>query len=174
MADDKSLQRHFCRVSAADKGCQVYSINPRPDAVVLYSGCTTGRRRVWFLPDNRHTPSHVGLRGGCPKINSPLLSQTNAQAAESLTVSDSTQTDENITKIKCPPLKLLQPTSFLSKQNISTSIPTASTSSSSTQAHLLPSTSTISESQPSIPTFKANVPSYLADQAIVEKSECSN
>ncbi|GFU61306.1 hypothetical protein TNCV_5033511 [Trichonephila clavipes] len=45
-----------------------------------------------------------------------------------------------------------------------------STSSDSNQAHLLPSTSTISESQPTIPTFNTNDPPYLADQAIVKKS----
>ncbi|GFT42576.1 hypothetical protein TNCV_2164971 [Trichonephila clavipes] len=38
------------------------------------------------------------------------------------------------------------------------------------KAHLLPSTSTISESQPTIPTFNTNDPLYLADQAIVKKS----
>ncbi|GFU71791.1 hypothetical protein TNCV_2345361 [Trichonephila clavipes] len=77
--------------------------------------------------------------------------------------------DENITKIVCPPLKLLQPALTLKKQNISTSIPTVSTSSPSTQAQLLPSSSTISESQPPIPTLNANVPSYLQDQGIVKK-----
>ncbi|GFV34654.1 hypothetical protein TNCV_1449581 [Trichonephila clavipes] len=40
----------------------------------------------------------------------------------------------------------------------------------SDQAHLLPSTSTLSEIQPPIPTFNSNVPLYLADQAIVKKS----
>ncbi|GFX09963.1 hypothetical protein TNCV_4101041 [Trichonephila clavipes] len=85
------------------------------------------------------------------------------------TIDSSTQTDENITKIVCPLLELLQPTSSLSKQDISASVPTVSTS-SSTQAHLLPSTSTISESQPPIPAFNTGVPLYLADRAIVKKS----
>ncbi|GFX63996.1 hypothetical protein TNCV_41721 [Trichonephila clavipes] len=35
-------------VSAADKGCRVYPLDPRPDAVALYSGCTLGKRRAWF------------------------------------------------------------------------------------------------------------------------------
>ncbi|GFX91026.1 uncharacterized protein TNCV_2283181 [Trichonephila clavipes] len=35
-------KRHCCRVSAADKGCRVYPLDPCPDAVVLYSGCTPG------------------------------------------------------------------------------------------------------------------------------------
>ncbi|GFX51881.1 uncharacterized protein TNCV_3062991 [Trichonephila clavipes] len=59
-----SPKRHCCRVSAADKGCRVYPLDPRPDAVALYSGCTPGKRRTWFLPDDRHTASLVGLRGG--------------------------------------------------------------------------------------------------------------
>ncbi|GFW74976.1 uncharacterized protein TNCV_2678441 [Trichonephila clavipes] len=43
-----SPKRHCCRVSAADKGCRVYPLDPRPDAVALYSGCTSGKRRAWF------------------------------------------------------------------------------------------------------------------------------
>ncbi|GFW74240.1 uncharacterized protein TNCV_2524441 [Trichonephila clavipes] len=62
--------------------------------------------------------------------------------------------DENITKIKCPPLKLLQPLSSILKPNILTSTPVST--SSSTQVQLLPSTSsiaaTVSEPQPPIPT----------------------
>ncbi|GFT04488.1 uncharacterized protein TNCV_1929981 [Trichonephila clavipes] len=59
-----SPKRHCCRVSAADKGFRVYPLDPRPGAVVLYSGCTPGKHRAWFLPDDRHTASLVGLRGG--------------------------------------------------------------------------------------------------------------
>ncbi|GFW90139.1 uncharacterized protein TNCV_1789611 [Trichonephila clavipes] len=39
-----SPKKHCCRVSAADKGCRVYPLDPRPDAVKLYSGCTPGKR----------------------------------------------------------------------------------------------------------------------------------
>ncbi|GFT05195.1 putative RNA-directed DNA polymerase from transposon BS [Trichonephila clavipes] len=85
------------------------------------------------------------------KLIAPLLTLTYSQAAKSSITSTSTQTDENITKIKCPPLELLQPASSNSKQNKTTPIPTVSTSFSSTQAHLLRSTSTISKSQPPIP-----------------------
>ncbi|GFW17462.1 uncharacterized protein TNCV_1393071 [Trichonephila clavipes] len=61
----ESPKRDCCRVSAADKGCRVYPLDPSPDAVALYSGCTSGKRRAWFLPDDRHTAaSLVGLRGG--------------------------------------------------------------------------------------------------------------
>ncbi|GFV30712.1 uncharacterized protein TNCV_951331 [Trichonephila clavipes] len=58
-----SPKRHCCKVSAANKGCRVYPLDPRPDAVALYSGCTSGKRRAWFLADDRHTVSLVGLRG---------------------------------------------------------------------------------------------------------------
>ncbi|GFW98610.1 uncharacterized protein TNCV_2757891 [Trichonephila clavipes] len=37
------------RVSAADERWRVYLLDPRPDAVALYSGCTSGKRRAWFL-----------------------------------------------------------------------------------------------------------------------------
>ncbi|GFT80763.1 uncharacterized protein TNCV_4008801 [Trichonephila clavipes] len=43
-----SPKGHCCRVSAADKGCRVYPLDPRPDVVSLYSGCTPGKRRAWF------------------------------------------------------------------------------------------------------------------------------
>ncbi|GFT19141.1 uncharacterized protein TNCV_302771 [Trichonephila clavipes] len=43
-----SLKRHCCRVSSADKGCRVYPLDPHPDAVSLYSRCTSGKRRAWF------------------------------------------------------------------------------------------------------------------------------
>ncbi|GFV94199.1 RNA-directed DNA polymerase from mobile element jockey [Trichonephila clavipes] len=82
------------------------------------------------------------------KLIVPQLSQTYAQAAKSSNKTSSTQTDENITKINCPPLKLLAPLS--SKQR--THIPTAVTTSSSAQTQLLPSisskTSTTSDPQP--------------------------
>ncbi|GFU95802.1 uncharacterized protein TNCV_4903941 [Trichonephila clavipes] len=38
----ESPKRHCCRVSVADKGCRIYPLDPRPDAVALYSGCTSG------------------------------------------------------------------------------------------------------------------------------------
>ncbi|GFX48904.1 RNA-directed DNA polymerase from mobile element jockey [Trichonephila clavipes] len=43
------------------------------------------------------------------KLIPPQLSQTYALATISSKQSATTQTDENITKIKCPPLNLLQP-----------------------------------------------------------------
>ncbi|GFV25446.1 uncharacterized protein TNCV_1147161 [Trichonephila clavipes] len=59
-----SPKRHCCRVSAADKGWRVHPLDPHPDAVSLYSGCSLGKRCAWYLPDDRHTASLVGLRGG--------------------------------------------------------------------------------------------------------------
>ncbi|GFT85266.1 uncharacterized protein TNCV_497181 [Trichonephila clavipes] len=88
------------------------------------------------------------------KLIVPQLSQTYAQAAKSSTLNNSTQTDENITKIKCPHLKLLA--SLSSKQR--TNIPTVVTTSSSAQTQLLPSisskTSTTSDPQPPTPMSK--------------------
>ncbi|GFS55719.1 RNA-directed DNA polymerase from mobile element jockey [Trichonephila clavipes] len=88
------------------------------------------------------------------KLINPQLSETYAQAAKSSTLNNSTQTDENITKIKCPPLKLLAPLSSKQRPNIST----ANTTSSSAQAQLLPSisskTSTTSDPQPPTPILK--------------------
>ncbi|GFX20291.1 uncharacterized protein TNCV_1438501 [Trichonephila clavipes] len=71
------------------------------------------------------------------KLIAPPISQTYSHAAKSSTISVSTQTDGNITKIKCPPLKLLQQPSSHPKPNISSPIP--SVSASSAQADLLAS-----------------------------------
>ncbi|GFX38433.1 RNA-directed DNA polymerase from mobile element jockey [Trichonephila clavipes] len=88
------------------------------------------------------------------KLIVPQLPQTYAQATRSSTLNNSTQTDENITQINCPPLKLFAPLS--SKQR--THIPTAVTTSSSAQTQLLPSisskTSTTSDPQPPTPISK--------------------
>ncbi|GFW27607.1 uncharacterized protein TNCV_4283081 [Trichonephila clavipes] len=66
------------------------------------------------------------------------LSQTYAQATKSSTINNYTQTDENITKIKCPPLQLLPTLSSVPQPN---AIPSVSTSSYTTQANILPSAS---------------------------------
>ncbi|GFW02115.1 uncharacterized protein TNCV_4854551 [Trichonephila clavipes] len=82
-------------------------------------------------------------------------SQTYAQVAKTSTATTATQTDENVTKIVCPPLKLLQPLIYIPKASISSSVPAVTKSSTSTQAQLLPSTSSIivtsSESQSPTP-----------------------
>ncbi|GFW40771.1 hypothetical protein TNCV_4528601 [Trichonephila clavipes] len=51
------------------------------------------------------------------------LTQSYAQAVKSSAINNSAQTDENITKIKCSPLKLLQPLSSLPKPHASKSTP---------------------------------------------------
>ncbi|GFX63217.1 putative RNA-directed DNA polymerase from transposon BS [Trichonephila clavipes] len=88
---------------------------------------------------------------------SPQLSQTYAQVAKSSSVTSTTQTDESITQIKCPPLQLLQPLLTVPQPNKSNSV---STLSSTTQADLLPSTSliedTVSEPPPPIPPTPNN------------------
>ncbi|GFX87678.1 uncharacterized protein TNCV_2465711 [Trichonephila clavipes] len=66
----------------------------------------------------------------------PQPSQTYAQITKPTAISTTTQTDPSITKIICPPLQCLSPIS-----STSSSMPAVSTSSSSAQAHLLPSTS---------------------------------
>ncbi|GFU90654.1 RNA-directed DNA polymerase from mobile element jockey [Trichonephila clavipes] len=71
------------------------------------------------------------------------LSQTYAQVTKSSTATSTTQTDENITRIKCPPLQLLQPLLSVPQPNKYPSITSLSTSSSTTQANLLPSASSI-------------------------------
>ncbi|GFW42701.1 hypothetical protein TNCV_472911 [Trichonephila clavipes] len=76
------------------------------------------------------------------KLLPPQLPQTYAQTTKHSPISVTTQTDENITKIKCPPLNLLPPLSSSTKQNISLSFP-AVTKSSSSQVQLLPSISSI-------------------------------
>ncbi|GFT26539.1 uncharacterized protein TNCV_3603861 [Trichonephila clavipes] len=73
----------------------------------------------------------------------PQLSQTYAQVAKSSTATSTTQTDENITRIKCPPLQLLQPLLSVPQPNKYPSITSVSTSSSTIQANLLPSASSI-------------------------------
>ncbi|GFV68801.1 uncharacterized protein TNCV_1969731 [Trichonephila clavipes] len=77
------------------------------------------------------------------KLIAPQLSQTYAQVAKSSTATSTTQTDENITQIKCPPLQLLQPLLSVSQPNKYPSITSVSTSSSTTQANILPSASSI-------------------------------
>ncbi|GFT73808.1 putative RNA-directed DNA polymerase from transposon BS [Trichonephila clavipes] len=71
------------------------------------------------------------------KLIVPQTSHTYAQAAKSSHKTSSTQTDENITKIKCPPLELLQPLSSTTRTNLSISTPDVSTSSSSTPSPTL-------------------------------------
>ncbi|GFX43379.1 uncharacterized protein TNCV_4873991 [Trichonephila clavipes] len=63
-----SSKRHCCRVSAADKGCRVYPLDPRPDAVALCSGCTPGKRCAWFCQMTGTLPPLLDsvVSGGTP------------------------------------------------------------------------------------------------------------
>ncbi|GFS79624.1 hypothetical protein TNCV_3187291 [Trichonephila clavipes] len=95
---------------------------------------------------------HVEAR----KFIVPQLSQTYAQATKPSTVATTNQTDENISKIVCPTLKLLQPLISVPKPTMSSKIHALTKSSTKIQAHLLPPTSSVpvtssSESQPPIP-----------------------
>ncbi|GFV48867.1 hypothetical protein TNCV_1043171 [Trichonephila clavipes] len=55
-------------VSAADKRCRVYPLDPHPDAVSLYSGCTPGKRRAWFCQMTGTLPPMLDsvVGGGTP------------------------------------------------------------------------------------------------------------
>ncbi|GFX68786.1 uncharacterized protein TNCV_4070301 [Trichonephila clavipes] len=121
-----SPKRHCFTVSAADKGWRVYPLDPHPDVVLLYSGCTIG---AWYLPDDRHTTSFVGLRGGWRHARTKLC------------------------------FTLMQPMLLCP-------VSTVSTSSSSTQAHLLPSTSSV------IPTVQnqSYLPILVCTTAIFDNS----
>ncbi|GFV17016.1 RNA-directed DNA polymerase from mobile element jockey [Trichonephila clavipes] len=98
------------------------------------------------------------------KLIAPQLSQTYAQVAKPSTVTSTTQTDENITQIKYPPLQLLQPLLSVPQPDKCNSV---STLSSATQADFLPSTScnapstndmftSIGTSSPIIPTSSSH------------------
>ncbi|GFU36491.1 uncharacterized protein TNCV_795981 [Trichonephila clavipes] len=78
------------------------------------------------------------------KLIVPQLTQTYVQDTKPSSISTTTQTDPNITNIICPPLQCLKPVSSANPMTSpSSSLSTVSTSSSSTQTHLLPSTSAI-------------------------------
>ncbi|GFY13869.1 uncharacterized protein TNCV_986411 [Trichonephila clavipes] len=77
------------------------------------------------------------------KLIAPQFFQTYAQVAKPSIATSTTQTDENITKVKCPPSQILKPLLSVPHPNASPSITSNSTSSSTTQANFLPSASSI-------------------------------
>ncbi|GFT88293.1 hypothetical protein TNCV_1717901 [Trichonephila clavipes] len=83
------------------------------------------------------------------KLILPQISQTYSRGTKSSTTTITTQTDDSITKIVCPPLKLLQPLTSAPKPTMPSKIPTVTKSSTSTEAQLLPSAS-LPESVPII------------------------
>ncbi|GFU68794.1 uncharacterized protein TNCV_2576551 [Trichonephila clavipes] len=95
------------------------------------------------------------------KLIAPQLSQSYAQVTKLSTTTTTTQTDENITKIFCPPLKLLQPLVSVPKPTISSSVAAVNKSSTSTQAELIPSTSSVTVASPS----KSQPPNSVLDTA---------
>ncbi|GFV82472.1 uncharacterized protein TNCV_3982641 [Trichonephila clavipes] len=161
-----SPKRYCCRISAADKGWWAYLLDPCPDAVALYYGCTPDKRPhstdSKFCPKWRIEKQAREIKTNknisypdAQKLIFPQISQTYAQVAKTSTAT-TTQTDETITKIVCPPLKLLQTLISIPKPTISSSFPAVTKSSTSTQAQLLPSISSdtvtlSSESQPPSP-----------------------
>ncbi|GFX24518.1 uncharacterized protein TNCV_2107011 [Trichonephila clavipes] len=91
------------------------------------------------------------------KLILPQISQTYSQATKSSTTTTTTQTDDSITKIVCPPLKLLQPLTAVLKPTMPFKFPTVTKLSASTEAQLLPTTTSAaaksSESQPPVPVI---------------------
>ncbi|GFX62126.1 RNA-directed DNA polymerase from mobile element jockey [Trichonephila clavipes] len=113
-------------------------------------------KEIQTIKTNRNI-SYIEAR----KFITPQPSQTYAQVAKSITVNSSSQTDETITKIVCPPLKLLQPLITISKPIMSPSVPAVIKSSTSTQAELVPSTSSVTVASPS----KSPPPNSVIDTA---------
>ncbi|GFW18413.1 uncharacterized protein TNCV_1184411 [Trichonephila clavipes] len=243
-----SLDYYGCHnpESSVGRSFNIAALDHRPNTIVLYPGSTAGKRRAWFIPDDRHTASSVAVCHTClpsvvgearqdevvftlmdpsqlypgkslalPNLDTekiaartrfslislpnnemiakfsfaidkslidiearklivPLKSQAYTQAAKSSTISTTTQTDENITKIKFAPLIFTSATFISPETKCITSA--VSTSSSSTQAHLSPSTSsiaaTVSEPQPLIPL--SNMPNFPPPIILFTPNESSS
>ncbi|GFT17219.1 uncharacterized protein TNCV_4739241 [Trichonephila clavipes] len=113
-------------------------------------------KEIQVIKTNRNIP-YVEAR----KLIAPQLSQSYAQVTKLSTTTTTTQTDENITKIVCPPLKWLKPLIYVPKPTISSSVAAVSKSSTSTQAELVPSTSSVTVASPS----KSQTPNSVIDTA---------
>ncbi|GFU04741.1 hypothetical protein TNCV_4377691 [Trichonephila clavipes] len=117
MAGDKFIQKHCCKGGiAADKGCTVLTSDPRPDATVLYPGCTLESiltatfhkslspcRGVTSETDFLCASEVEIIKGFLTRVfprskqnNSPQIYQTYAQVTKPTVVSTTTQTDQNI------------------------------------------------------------------------------
>ncbi|GFU15140.1 uncharacterized protein TNCV_3789801 [Trichonephila clavipes] len=105
------------------------------------------------------------------KLIGPQPSQTYAQAAKSITVNNYTQTDENIRKIKCPPLQLLPPLSSVPQPYAFPSIPSVSTSSSTPlrQTSCPPHLSLFSSIKPTT-QVKSRLPEPISSAATPDNS----
>ncbi|GFX82192.1 putative RNA-directed DNA polymerase from transposon BS [Trichonephila clavipes] len=126
--------------SSADCSLEPKCVNCSQPHSSDYKQCSKWKaeKEIQAIKTNRNV-SYLEAR----KLIAPQLSQTYAQFAKSSTATSTTQTDENITQIKCPPLQLLQPLLSVPQSNKYPSITSVSTSSSTTQANLLPSASSI-------------------------------
>ncbi|GFW07807.1 uncharacterized protein TNCV_3919401 [Trichonephila clavipes] len=113
-------------------------------------------KEIQVIKTNRNIP-YVEAR----KLIAPQLSQSYAQVTKLSTTTTTTQTDESITKIVCPPLKLLQPLVSVPKPTISSSVAQVNKSSTSTQAELVASTSSVTVASPS----KSQPPNSVIDTA---------
>ncbi|GFW72898.1 uncharacterized protein TNCV_830251 [Trichonephila clavipes] len=113
-------------------------------------------KEIQVIKTNRNIP-YVEAR----KLIAPQLSQSYTQVTRLSTTTTTTQTDENITKIVCPPLKLLQPLVSVPKPTISSSVAAVNKSSTSTRAELVPSTSSVTVASPS----KPQTPNSVIDTA---------
>ncbi|GFW10830.1 uncharacterized protein TNCV_4919491 [Trichonephila clavipes] len=87
------------------------------------------------------------------KLTVPQPSQTYARITKPTAISTTTQTDQTMSKIICPPLRCLFPIN-----STSSSMPTVSTSSSPAQVHLLPSPSAIIPTIQSESLLKITIP----------------
>ncbi|GFS50829.1 RNA-directed DNA polymerase from mobile element jockey [Trichonephila clavipes] len=95
------------------------------------------------------------------KLSSKWKTEKEIQVTKLSTTTTTTQTDESITKIVCPPLKLLQPLVSVPKPTISSSVAAVNKSFTSTQAELVPSTSSVTFASPS----KSQPPTSVIDTA---------
>ncbi|GFX18330.1 RNA-directed DNA polymerase from mobile element jockey [Trichonephila clavipes] len=83
------------------------------------------------------------------KLCSKWKTEKEIQVTKLSTTTTTTQTDENITKIVCSSLKFLQPLISVPKQTISSSVLAVNKFSTSTQAELVPSPSSVTVASPS-------------------------
>ncbi|GFV57825.1 uncharacterized protein TNCV_3072041 [Trichonephila clavipes] len=123
-------------------------------------------KEIQVIKTNRNIP-YVEAR----KLIAPQLSQTYAQVTKPSTATTTTQTDENITKIVWPPLKLLQPHTLISdpKPTISSSVAAVNKYSTSIQAELVPSTSSVTNASPS----QSQPPNSVIDTALTTSNSLS-
>ncbi|GFV14697.1 hypothetical protein TNCV_2586701 [Trichonephila clavipes] len=131
---------------------ELYSIKIRGNKVVLITFHTfTGHGYDICLNNPQKTLNKD------EDLNLKKLRRAATKVAKISTATKKTETDENVTKIVCPPLKLLQPSISVPKPTMSSRILTVTKSPSSTQAHLLMSTFSVAVTTSS--SFPLDIPS---------------